>query len=113
MPKKLILPNHEDDTQADEEQGIKKPLSEDEKQQAMSEGTKDEEPYDEAGREALRDDDEIEDWEEGFMEGAQGKGSHAACENCGKPLPKKSKVVEKMVDGEVEFYCSSDCASDE
>ena len=113
MPKKSIHPYHEEDAEADDEQGIKKPLSREEKSQAMSDGTVDKEPYDEEGREALRDDDEIDDWEEGFMAGATGKGSKASCANCGKPLPPKNRLVEKMVDGEVEFYCCSDCAADE
>lgn len=108
MPKKSTHPEHEEDV---EEQGIKKPLSSEEKRLAMSRGESDEEPYDEEGREALREDDEMADWEEGFMEGATGKGSHAACARCGRPLPPKDKVVEKMVDGEVEFYCSDRCAN--
>ena len=39
----------------------------------MELGRKDEDIYDEDGREELLDDDEIEAWEEGFMAGAEGE----------------------------------------
>ena len=92
-----------------EEQGIKKaPEDED---LAIETGEEDEEPDKTKGREHLRDEDAISDEEEGFLEGASGIGSHGLCTTCRKPLgDNPRKIVEKEVDGEVQFFCSTRCA---
>ena len=48
----------------------------------------DEDIYEEEGREAELEDDEISPAEEGFMEGAHDGGQGAKCRKCGKLLLK-------------------------
>jgi hypothetical protein len=69
---------------------------------------KEEDIYSEGGREELVEDDEIEPWEQGFMQGAEGGGQGAKCRKCGKPLV--DDVVEKEIDGENYRFCSEECA---
>ena len=111
MLKKSTHPYHEEDDQAEDEQGISKPLSKDERKDKRASGDLENDPYDKDSLEEMREDDEVDDWEEGFMEGATGKGSGANCPACGKALPAPNRVVEKMVDGEVMLFCSAHCAS--
>ena len=66
--------------------------------------------YSEGGREKLVEDDEIEPWEQGFMQGAEGGGQGAKCRKCGKPLVDK-EIVEKEIDGENYRFCSEECAN--
>ena len=61
------------DDQPAEEQGIEPEPTEEEKEQEMETGEREEEPYDEEGREKLVEDDEMTPEEEGFMEGTEGK----------------------------------------
>ena len=65
--------------------------------------------YSEEGREDLVEDDEIEPWEEGFMQGAEGGGQGAKCRKCGKPLIDKD-FIEKEIDGENYRFCCEECA---
>lgn len=67
--------------------------------------------YSEEGRESLVDDDEIEPWEEGFMEGAEGGGQNAKCRKCGKILTRRD-VVEREIKNKVCWFCSEDCADE-
>ncbi|MFC1769369.1 hypothetical protein ACFLZX_06430 [Nanoarchaeota archaeon] len=67
--------------------------------------------YSEEEREKLVESDSISPTEEAFMEGAEDKGELGVCAKCGKPLSqKKEEVVEKEIDGEIMWFCSSDCA---
>ncbi|MFH1849824.1 MAG: hypothetical protein ABH879_06585 [archaeon] len=77
---------------------------------AEEEETSEPEVYTEEGRESLVEDDEIEPWEEGFMEGACGKGHGAKCETCGKIFIGPEDVVETEIQGEVRRFCSQECA---
>jgi len=77
---------------------------------AKDEEINEEEIYSEEGREALVEDDEIEPWEEGFMEGADSGGKGAKCRKCGKILEEMDDVVEKEIDGELYRFCSDECA---
>ena len=70
--------------------------------------SEDEEIYSEEGRKKLVEEDEIEPWEEGFMEGADEDGQHAKCRKCGKPLA--DDVVEREIEGELYWFCSDECA---
>lgn len=65
--------------------------------------------YSEEGREDLVEDDEIEPWEQGFMQGAEGGGQGAKCRKCGKPLIDK-EIVEKEIDDENYRFCCEECA---
>ena len=67
-----------------------------------------EEIYSEKGREKLVEDDEIEPWEEGFMEGADVDGQQAKCRRCGKELT-GTDIIEKEIDGELFWFCSEEC----
>lgn len=83
--------------------------NEDEIREEMEIGERDEEVYDEEGREKLLENDEISPAEEGFMEGAEGGGKGAKCRKCGKIL--LQDFVEKEIDGEIYRFCSNKCAN--
>lgn len=68
----------------------------------------DEEIYSEEGRKKLVEEDEIEPWEEGFMEGADEDGKQAKCRKCGKLLT--DDIVEREIDDELFWFCSEECA---
>lgn len=71
-------------------------------------GEKEEEIYDDEARESLLDDDQIEPWEEGFMEGAEMDGQDAKCKKCGGAITKEN-AVEKKIDGEICYFCCNKC----
>ncbi|MBS3164814.1 hypothetical protein J4439_05275 [Candidatus Woesearchaeota archaeon] len=75
----------------------------------MELGKKDEDIYEETGREELLDDDEIEAWEEGFMAGAEGEGQGGKCKQCGKALTPDETIEHKVGDHILKF-CSDLCA---
>lgn len=67
--------------------------------------------YHQEGREDLVESDEIEAWEEGFAEGAEGKGHLGVCAHCGAVLgDRQGEVVEKKFDDEIRLFCSDKCA---
>ncbi len=74
----------------------------------MEEGELDETVYDREGREKLIENSEIEDWEEGFMEGAEDDGEQGKCANCGKALLEEN-VVETELEDKVVWFCSEEC----
>jgi len=77
----------------------------------IEQGNKDKEVYSEAGRAKLKEDDEIEDWEEGFMEGAEGRGELNCCAECGKNLGEdKENIIEREFNGEIKWFCSEEHA---
>ena len=77
----------------------------------MESGKKDEEVYTEEGREKLVEDAEISSSEEGFMEGAEGRGEQASCAYCGKALGEDEKnIYEREFDGEIKWFCSEEHA---
>ena len=55
-------------------------------EEKMEQGKKAENVYSEEGREKLSEDDEISPSEEGFMEGAEGRGGKNCCAECGALL---------------------------
>jgi hypothetical protein len=100
-----------EETYPSEEQGIDTEKSGEEEDLEMDEGEKEEEVYSKKGREKLTEEDEIEPWEEGFMEGASDKGKEGHCPVCGKPLSEdKEEIIEKEIDGETVQFCSEKCA---
>jgi len=91
-----------------EEQGIKEEQGE---EQEPQEGEKESDVYTAKGREELVEDGEISASEEGFMEGAEGKGELANCAHCGKVLSQdKSEIVEREIDDEIFLFCCDECA---
>ncbi|MBU0536182.1 MAG: hypothetical protein KKE20_04410 [Nanoarchaeota archaeon] len=109
MPKDI-----EDETIDEKDEFIEdtdeRPESRDEKRKEMDTGELDEDPYSEVGREKLVEDDEMEDWEQGFAKGAEAGGRDAKCRYCGKIIIDKEGVVERKVNGELCFFCSEEHA---
>jgi len=66
--------------------------------------------YSEEGRDSLVEDDAMEPWEQGFMEGAEDDGQGAKCRRCGKVLMGPDSIVEKEIDGTIYRFCSEECA---
>jgi hypothetical protein len=98
---------------AKEEQQLKakKDRTKEEQRLAIDEGEQDEEVYTEAGRDDLVEDGEISEWEEGFMEGAEGRGQMTSCARCGKLLgQEKSNVFERKINGKKMLFCSQEHA---
>ena len=94
-----------------EEDISKEDQTPEEKKKEMEEGEQDEDVYSEEGREQLMEDREIEDWEEGFMEGAEDRGEENCCVYCGKLLgEEETKIFEREFSGEVKKFCSEDHA---
>lgn len=70
-----------------------------------------EEIYSEEGREELLDADEISPEEEGFMEGAEGRGDQNCCAECGELLgEKETDLYEREFDGEIKWFCCEEHA---
>jgi adenine-specific DNA methylase len=93
------------------EQGIKKPETSEEKEEAMEEGKEEETVYSEEGREKLAEDDEIKPFEEGFMEGAEGRGKKNSCAECGKQIEEDDEnIVERKFGDEIKLFCSEEHA---
>ncbi len=82
-----------------EEQGILPKETEEEQGKAMGLGEEDEEVYSKKGRELLEEDDEIETWEEGFMEGASDAGQLGKDALTGEPLLDVEDVYELEFNG--------------
>ena len=74
-------------------------------------GLQDKGVYDEQERHKAVEDDEMEPWEEGFMEGAEGRGQMTSCARCGKLLGQgKAKTFEKRINGKRMLFCSEEHA---
>lgn len=82
-----------------EEQGILPEETSEEIKEEMELGEKEGDVYSKEGREELEEDDEIENWEEGFMEGASGGGQLGKDALTGEPLMEE-ETVELEMDGE-------------
>ena len=77
----------------------------------MEAGKDEEEVYTEEGREKLAEDDEMEPFEEGFMEGAEGRGKKNSCAECGKQIAEDdANIVEREINGEIKVFCSAEHA---
>ncbi|MDP3989882.1 MAG: hypothetical protein Q8Q01_01620 [archaeon] len=100
----------EEEYDAAEEQGIDEEETSEEKKDSMEHGEEDEDIYTEEGREKLEDDDEIDSWEEGFMEGASGAGQLGKDALTGEPLMDIEDVVEAEIDGKIYRFVSEENA---
>ncbi|MBI2102929.1 hypothetical protein HYT55_03765 [Candidatus Woesearchaeota archaeon] len=87
-----------------EEQGILHEETEEEKGEAMDLGEEDEEVYTKKGRELLEEDDEIDTWEEGFMEGATDSGQLGKDALTGEPLMDIEDVYELEFNGKTHRF---------
>ncbi|MFC1723892.1 hypothetical protein ACFL0V_07160 [Nanoarchaeota archaeon] len=81
----------------------------DEQKLDMETGEKEETVYDEAGREKLVEDGEIEPDEAGFMEGAEDDGEQGKCAFCGAMIL-KDNTVEARINDKVSWFCSQEHA---
>lgn len=80
---------------------------EDEKDLHMKIGEDDEDIYEEEGQKALTENDELEPWEEGFVEGAAGMGQLGKDALTGKPLMDADEVVEMELDGKLYRFANA------
>ncbi|NQV91478.1 hypothetical protein HQ489_03305 [Candidatus Woesearchaeota archaeon] len=95
---------------AAKEQGIEKDETSEEISEDMEHGDKDEDVYSKEGREKLEEDDEIEAWEEGFMEGAAQAGQLGKDALTGESLMDVEDVVETEIDGKIYRFVSEENA---
>ena len=103
IEKQGIKPSKEEFLESEEHEGPHEELELD-----MHTGERETDVYTEEGREELMEDDAITPQEEGFSEGAEGKGSMAKCSHCGKILGNdKTSIVEREIDGKIELFCSN------
>ncbi len=78
--------------------------------EGMHKGEKDEDVYSEEGLDEELEDDEISDWEQGFMEGELHSGRFAECYTCAKILDNIAEdIFIKEDDDEKHYYCSEEC----
>ncbi|MFC1698069.1 hypothetical protein ACFL1H_07025 [Nanoarchaeota archaeon] len=84
--------------------------TEEEKKDEMAEGVRDDNIYEEEGRDEQVDSDQITDVEEGFMAGADQDGEGAKCRVCGKILIEAEDVIEREINGENLRFCSAEHA---
>lgn len=82
----------------------------DELKEGMETGEKDENLDTEEGREGQVEEDEIEPWEEGFMEGAAVDGQLAKDALTGEPLMDVDDVVEAEIEGNLYRFVSQENA---
>ena len=75
----------------------------------MEKGKKETDVYSEEGREELEEGDEIEPFEEGFMEGAEGRGQKNCCAECGALLGEED-IFEREFEGDSKWFCSEEHA---
>ena len=113
MAKKKSNNNDEESAEPEEKDIVEEDTDETPEQigEDMEKGKKDEDVYSEEGDEKLVEDDEMEDWEEGFMEGAKGRGGKTSCAYCGKMVSENKKsIFEREFDGELKVFCSEEHA---
>jgi hypothetical protein len=94
-----------------QESTSKKQRTKDDIRKDIDEGIDDKEVYDSQARDKLVEDDEIDTWEEGFMEGAEGRGQMTSCARCGKLLSdEKDEIFERKIKGKKMLFCSAEHA---
>lgn len=91
----------------EEEQGILPEETAEEKKLKMKLGQEDEDIYSAEGQEEEVEEDEIEPWEEGFMQGASGAGQLGKDALTGKPLVGR-KIVEAEIGGKLYRFASEE-----
>src|SRR3989344_8743594 len=108
--KKKAAETEEDDEDLElhpsEEQGILPDETSEEHELAIDMGDEDEDIYTEEGRKKLEENDEIEPWEEGVMEGASELGQLGKDALTGAPLMGADEVIEMELDGKMYRFVS-------
>ncbi len=92
-----------------EEQGILANETEEQIEDDMKLGKKDEDIYEEPGQELLEEDDELAPWEQGFMQGAAKAGQLGKDALTGESL-KARDIVELRINGKLYRFNSIDNA---
>ena len=92
------------------EQGIEPKKTSEEIRQDMDVGEKEEDPYTKEGREKMKDEDEMDAVEEGFMEGASGGGQLGKDALTGEPLMDIEDTVELQIKGKMYRFVNEDNA---
>ncbi|MEK6900827.1 MAG: hypothetical protein AABX37_00620 [Nanoarchaeota archaeon] len=105
-PSPFKKPLKEEKVYPAEEQGIEREETDEEVEEGMKTGRKDEDIYAKKGRELLEEDDEIEPWEEGFMEGASGLGQLGKDALTGEPLAGADDIIELEFEGKMYRFVS-------
>lgn len=96
--KKLFKVEEEsEEVYPEEEQGIVPEDTPEEQELHIQKGEDEADVYSEKGRELLEDDDEIEPWEQGFMEGAHDAGQLGKDAFTGEPLKGVDDVIEMKI----------------
>ena len=90
-----------------EEQGIVEEETSEDHELAMDLGEEDEDIYEPEGRKKLEEDDEIEPWEEGVMEGASGLGQLGKDALTGAAITDADEVIEMELDGKLYRFVST------
>ncbi len=93
-----------------EEQGILPEESSDEKKAEMELGERDENLETEEGREKQVEEDEVEPWEAGLMQGESDEGQLAKDALTGEPLMGVDDVVESVIDGKTYRFVNEENA---
>ena len=91
-----------------EEQGILPEEGSEEIKEDIHLGRKEEDPYTKEGREVMEDEDEIDNIEQGFMEGASGGGQLGKDALTGEPLGEET--VELELDGQKYWFVNAENA---
>ena len=110
LKKKLPEPEEDDEdleVYPAEEQGILPEETSEEHELAIDHGDEDEDIYTVEGRKKLEENDELEPWEEGVMEGASGLGQLGKDALTGKPLMDTDEVIEMELDGKLYRFVST------
>lgn len=104
-PLKKKLKARDEKVYPSDEQGILPKESSDDKKMKMKLGEEDEDIYSTEGQEEEVEEDEIEPWEAGFMEGASGTGQLGKDALTGKALVGQ-KVVELQIEGKLYRFAN-------
>ncbi len=111
MPRKKKVPTEKEEFSEEESFAEEDETPSEELKSEMESGEREEEVYSEEGREKLVEDAEISPEEQGFMEGAEGRGEQASCTYCGKLLGEDEKnIIERKFNGEIKWFCSEEHA---
>jgi len=105
--KTVTYSNDDEEMYPSEEQGILPEESSDDITDDIRKGDKEGDVYSKEGRDELEEDDEMEVWEEGFMDGAEGGGQLAKDALTGEPLPDdEDEITELVLKGKVYRFVS-------
>ena len=93
-----------------EEQSILKEESKEEIAEDIKEGKKTEDVYSDEGLEVMEDEDELEPWEEGFMQGTKDDGQLGKDALTGEALIDEKKIIETEIKGKTYRFVNDDNA---